>query len=68
MDGPFTIIEFPEQADPDVVYVDGTAGNLYLEKPRDLRRHNSIFNHLLSVAATPQESASMLRRIAKEIT
>ncbi len=67
-DGPFTIVEFPEEADPDVVYIDDAAGNLYLEKPRDLRRHTSVFNHLLSAAATPQESASMLRRMAKEIT
>jgi transcriptional regulator with XRE-family HTH domain len=67
IDGPFTVIEFAEPTDPDVAYVDGTAGNLYMEKVRDLRRHGSIFNNLLSEALTADESASFLLKITDEI-
>jgi transcriptional regulator with XRE-family HTH domain len=66
-DGPFIIIEFPEPTDPDVVYVEGPAGNIYLEKPRDLRRQNAVFNHLLSQALTREESAEFIRTVAEEI-
>lgn len=66
IDGPFIIIEFPEPTDPQVVYLEGSAGNLYLEKPRDLRRHNSIFNQLLSVALTREDSHSFINAIAQE--
>jgi transcriptional regulator with XRE-family HTH domain len=66
-DGPFAIIEFAEPADPDVVYIEGPAGNIYLEKARDLRRQNAVFNHLMSQALTRDESAVFIRAVTEEI-
>jgi transcriptional regulator with XRE-family HTH domain len=66
LDGPFTLIEFPGH-DPEVVYVEGPAGNIYLEKPRDLRRTNSIFDHLQSEALDPDESRAFIHATAEEI-
>jgi hypothetical protein len=66
LDGPFTIIEFPEPSDPDVVYLEGTAGNLYLERAKDVRRHTGVFNRVLSEALTREESAQFLQAVAVE--
>lgn len=66
LDGPFALIEFPG-TDPDVVYVEGPAGNIYLEKPKDLRRNLRVFNHLASESLTREESMSYIRAIVEEI-
>jgi transcriptional regulator with XRE-family HTH domain len=67
LDGPFTVIEFPTPSDQDVVYVDGPAGNIYLERPKDVRRHVGVFNRLLSEALTREESARMIEAVAQEL-
>lgn len=67
LDGPFSLIEFPG-ADPDVVYIEGPAGNIYLEKPKDLRRNLGVFNHLASQSLTREESRSYIQAIIQEIT
>lgn len=64
LDGSFTIIEFPEPSDPDVVYLDGPAGNIYLERVRDVRRQVGVFNRLLSEALTREESAEFIQAVA----
>lgn len=63
LDGSFTIIEFPDVSDPDVVYLDGPAGNLYIEKVKDVRRHAGVFNRLLSEALTREETADFIRAV-----
>lgn len=67
LDGPFTVIEFAEPTDPDVVHIEGPAGNIYLEKARDVRRHVSAFNHLVSQALTPVESIRFVKAMTEEI-
>lgn len=54
--GAFTLIEFPDPTDNDVVYVDSPAGNIYLEKDKDLRRYTLVFDHLRAAALPPDES------------
>ncbi len=58
--GAFALLEFEE--DPAVVYVDSPAGNLYLEKPRDVRRFAQSFDLLRAVALDPDESIALLKR------
>jgi transcriptional regulator with XRE-family HTH domain len=66
LDGSFTIIEFPGDNDPDVVYIDSPAGNIYLERARDVRRRCGVFNRLLSEALTREESAEFIAAVAGE--
>ncbi|MBS2966019.1 helix-turn-helix domain-containing protein [Actinocrinis puniceicyclus] len=63
MAGAFSLLAFDENA---IVYVDSPAGNLYLEKPRDVRRFTADFEQLSATAHDPQASASLLKRIAKD--
>jgi transcriptional regulator with XRE-family HTH domain len=64
--GSFFIIEFPEAADSDVVYVDAVAGELYLEKPDEVRMCKLVFDRLCAVALPPTESRKVVAAAAKE--
>ena len=56
MDGSFIVLGFPEPTDPDVVYLEGQAGSLYLERPPEVGRYAAIFSHLIAKALDPDES------------
>lgn len=64
--GPFTILGFPETADPDVVYLENAAGDLYVEKQPGVRRYNLVFEDLRADALGHDESAALITRIADD--
>jgi hypothetical protein len=64
LDGPFTIITFPDPTDLDVVYVPGTVWNALLEREKDVRRHTACFDHLRAEALPPDESAELITEAA----
>jgi transcriptional regulator with XRE-family HTH domain len=66
MDGPLTIFQFETGTRP-VVYVEGHAGNLYMEKDDDLRRSQQTMNHILAAAPGPDQSQALIRQAAKEM-
>jgi transcriptional regulator with XRE-family HTH domain len=66
VDGAFTIIGFPDPTDLDVVYVDCPAGNIFLEKEKDVRRHTTWFDHLRAAALPPDESTEFISAAADE--
>lgn len=66
LNGSFTIIEFPERTDPQVVYVENPAGNIYLERDRDVRRFSLAYDHLRAAALPPEESIRLVRAVADE--
>ena len=65
MEGPFLILGFPEQADPDVVYVDSTSGGFFLELPPDVRRYSLMFDHLRAAALKPDDSLALIAQAAE---
>lgn len=67
MEGPFLILGFPEQEDPDVVYVDSTSSGLYLESPSDVRRYGLMFDHLRAAALKPDDSISLIESSRQKI-
>ncbi|QKV93523.1 helix-turn-helix domain-containing protein [Streptomyces sp. NA02950] len=60
--GAFTILEFPEQGDPDVVYRDGLTDAVYLECPEDIARYTKAFDNLRAMSLSPQRSADLIRQ------
>jgi len=68
MEGPFLILGFPEQADPDVVYVENTTSGVYLEQPSDVRRYTLMFDHLRAAALKPDDTIAMIKRSADRLT
>jgi hypothetical protein len=66
-DGAFSILGFPEPADPDVVYVQYRRGGLYLEDPSDIADYIEVFNHLVARALNPDASQEFLQRLIGEL-
>jgi hypothetical protein len=62
--GSFTLMQFPDPADPDVVYVEAETGALYLEKSEDVRRYSLILDHLRAQALGPAESRALIEQMA----
>lgn len=59
----FTIIEFAEQPDPDVAYVELLTGGIFVEGA-DVRRYNVVFNNLRAAALSPSESLTLIEQVA----
>jgi transcriptional regulator with XRE-family HTH domain len=67
MDGEFTIFGYREPEDPDVVYIENTGGDAYIEDAEVTRRYRRIFDHLRAAALDPAESVRMLADIAHRL-
>jgi transcriptional regulator with XRE-family HTH domain len=67
MEAPFLILGFPEQADPDVVYVENNTSGVYLEQPEDVHRYTLIFDHLRAAALKPDDTLAMVQRAADRL-
>ena len=66
MDGSFVILCFPDDADPDTVYVTMATGGVFQEKPDDVSRYSTIFERLQEMALPSAESAEFIATMAKE--
>ncbi|GAB3819836.1 helix-turn-helix domain-containing protein [Micromonospora zhanjiangensis] len=56
MPGSFVVMDFPDPADPALVYIDSMAGDLFLEREADVRRFATTFEHLQATALDPAGS------------
>ncbi|MDX3455522.1 helix-turn-helix transcriptional regulator [Streptomyces sp. ME02-8801-2C] len=45
--GPFVVLSFPEQWEPDIVYLEGLTGTRFLEEPGEVRAYSRVFNRLM---------------------
>jgi transcriptional regulator with XRE-family HTH domain len=59
MHGSFVILQFSEGVH-DVVYIETSAADLFLDSEKALRRYNLIFERLQATAASPTESRDMM--------
>ena len=66
MDGTFTILLYDESADQNFVFAANAAGGLFLEKDEELERYGFIFDFLRANALRPDESVTMIVKLAKE--
>ncbi|MFD0414082.1 helix-turn-helix domain-containing protein [Streptomyces sp. NPDC127108] len=64
--GSFTVLGFPEQEDPDVVYREGLTDSVYLEQPHDVDLYAKAFDHLRALALSPQRSALLIKRTLED--
>ncbi|MFF5567275.1 DUF5753 domain-containing protein [Streptomyces sp. NPDC012623] len=64
--GAFTMLGFPEQEDPDMVYREGLTDSVYLELPSEVSLYSKAFDHLRALALNPQRSASLIRSVMEE--
>lgn len=65
--GPFIILGFAEPSEPAVVYMETVGGNLYVDKPEEVRVFSTVFDQLRAVALSPAQSRDMLQALAGEL-
>jgi transcriptional regulator with XRE-family HTH domain len=65
LDGRFTILSYPDPADPDIAYVEGTMGDVYLESTEEIAKHGTRFERIEAAALTPEESAHLITEAAR---
>ncbi len=64
--GSFTLMQFPDPTDRDVVYLEAETGALYLEKHEDVRRYSLILDYLRAQALGPAESRALIAQLARQ--
>jgi transcriptional regulator with XRE-family HTH domain len=67
MDGEFTIFSFSDPADPDLVFIENSGGDLYLERNDRTQRYQLIFSHLLAAALSTAESMRALTDVQQHL-
>jgi transcriptional regulator with XRE-family HTH domain len=63
MPGAFVYMEFRDKLDPELVYVDTLAGDIFLEADEDIRRYKAMFDHLRAGALSPADSARLIASV-----
>lgn len=66
MDGTFSILDFPDDEDPNVVFAENATGGLFLEKTDELRKYDWIFDTIRAAALSPEESRDAIVLLAEE--
>lgn len=64
LSGAFALIEAEGQ--PAVAYVDSPAGNLFLQKPRDVQRMDQVYARARAKALDPVQSLQLITAITEE--
>lgn len=67
MEGPFSILGFPDPLDPDVVYLENQAGSVYLEEAAETDRYSQVITHLIAKALSPDDSARLITDVAASL-
>ncbi|MGH3694753.1 MAG: helix-turn-helix domain-containing protein [Pseudonocardiaceae bacterium] len=72
MSGPFEILRFPlnangEETEPPIVYVEGVTGALYLDKPREIDRYDTVFANIWESALDEAASRELITQVTKEL-
>jgi transcriptional regulator with XRE-family HTH domain len=65
--GAFTILRFPEQDLPDVVYLEQLTSALYLDKRDDVDQYIQVMERLSVDSLTPEGSVELLAALLKEM-
>jgi transcriptional regulator with XRE-family HTH domain len=63
--GPFTILEFPDRSDSEVVYVESVAGFIYQERDKEVRARIEAFDRLRAAALSPTASGDLISQTAR---
>jgi hypothetical protein len=63
LDSTFNILTF-EGVAPEIVYVEGLVGKVYLERPEDVDRYRRVFDRLSEMALSPGKSVKLCRSCA----
>lgn len=63
--GSFTLLEFPDPADPELLYIEYPTGATHIEEVGEVARAKLLFDHLCSRALDPEDSLALIERVLK---
>jgi len=66
MIGSFSIVRFPSETDPDILYIEGFAGDVFAESD-DVRSSHDMFSHLRAAALSPSQTADRIEQAWDEL-
>jgi hypothetical protein len=67
MRGPFKVIEFGDEPDENVAFLEGPHGDIISDDPQETGRYLETFRHIARLALSPPESAGLLGKAASEL-
>lgn len=67
MDASFTILDFPDPVDPDVVCIGYPTGLLWVEDSAEVDQYNALFRHLQAAALSFEDSAALMTSVLKDL-
>jgi transcriptional regulator with XRE-family HTH domain len=67
MVGSFSVLRFPDDELPDVVYLEHLTSALYLDKPEDVDRYLHVMESICVRAAPPDQTAGLLDKLLKAL-
>ena len=67
IDSNFQYLEFSDTMLPDLVFVEGLASHLYLDRPEDLERYREALDYLRDEALNPRDSAKKIEEIREKL-
>ena len=65
--GAFSILRFPQQEVPDVVYIEHLTSGLYLDRREDVDQYAAAMGKLVIEAEPPNRTPDILRRLLREM-
>ena len=65
--GAFTIMRFPAEDLPDVVYLEQLTSALYLDKREDVERYSEVMERLSVESEPPERTADLLRDMLRDL-
>ncbi|WP_043740282.1 helix-turn-helix domain-containing protein [Nocardia carnea] len=68
MAGSFTILDFPDPTDPELVYVERISGDELIEGHSEIRRFGVMFDQLRAMALSPRDSAVLIAEAAESMS
>jgi DNA-binding XRE family transcriptional regulator len=63
MDGAFTLLSFPEDYNPELLYISYATGSLHIEKAEQLRAARLMFEQLRTEALGPADSVALIEQV-----
>ncbi|WP_157548313.1 DUF5753 domain-containing protein [Nonomuraea candida] len=63
LEGAFTLLSFADDVDPDVVYVEGVGGDVYVESSDQIERCRVILEQITTAALSPEDSIRLITEI-----
>ncbi len=63
--GQYAILEFPEESDSSVIYLEGVTSDLYLEKSEDVHNYSMMYEQLRAQALNPEHTRKFIADAAK---